>query len=34
MTLVWIKRVWHCVEADCLKRTWTETSEVIRPRAR
>ena len=33
MTLVWIKRVWRCMEPDCPRRTWTETSEHIRPRA-
>jgi transposase len=33
VTLVWVKRVWRCVEQRCSRRTWTETSEVIRPRA-
>jgi transposase len=33
VTLVWVKRVWRCVEPRCAKRTWTETSEQIRPRA-
>jgi transposase-like protein len=33
VTLVWIKRVWRCREPLCVKRTWTETSPVIRPRA-
>jgi transposase len=33
VTLVWVKRVWRCHEARCPKRTWTETSPVIRPRA-
>jgi len=33
VTLVWIKRVWRCMEPDCATRTWTETSEAIRPRA-
>jgi len=33
VTLVWIKRVWRCMEPDCPRRTWTETSEHIRPRA-
>lgn len=33
MTLVWIKRVWRCMERDCTVQTWTETSEAIRPRA-
>jgi transposase len=31
--LVWVKRIWRCVHAACPKRTWTETSEVIAPRA-
>jgi transposase len=31
--LVWVKRVWRCVHAACPKRTWTETSEAIAPRA-
>jgi transposase len=31
VTLVWIKRVWRCMEPDCPRRTWTETSEHIRP---
>jgi transposase len=33
VTLVWIKRVWRCMEPDCPRRTWTEISEHIRPRA-
>jgi transposase len=33
VTLVWVKRVWRCHEPRCSKRTWTETSEAIRPRA-
>jgi transposase len=33
VTLVWVKRVWRCHEVRCPKRTWTETSEAIRPRA-
>ena len=33
VTLVWVKRVWRCMEALCSASTWTETSEVIRPRA-
>ena len=32
VTLVWIKRVWRCMEPDCPRQTWTETSEHIRPR--
>jgi len=33
VTLVWVKRVWRCVEQLCSMRTWTETSPAIRPRA-
>ena len=33
VTLVWVKRVWRCHESRCPKRTWTETSPGIRPRA-
>jgi transposase len=33
VTLVWIKRIWRCMEPDCSRQTWTETSEAIRPRA-
>jgi transposase len=33
VTLVWVKRVWRCVESRCPRRTWTETSTEIRPRA-
>ncbi len=33
VTLVWVKRVWRCVEAACAVQTWTERSEAIRPRA-
>jgi len=33
VTLVWIKRIWRCMESDCATRTWTETSEAIRARA-
>jgi transposase len=33
VTLVWVKRVWRCVERLCSRRTWTETSAAIRPRA-
>ena len=32
VTLVWVKRVWRCVEPRCPV-TWSETSTVIRPRA-
>ncbi len=33
VTLVWVKRVWRCVEPRCPVVTWSEISEVIRPRA-
>ncbi len=33
VTLVWIKRVWRCVEAACPVSTWTETSTAIRARS-
>jgi transposase len=33
VTLVWVKRAWRCRQAVCPKRTWTETSPVIAPRA-
>jgi transposase len=33
VTLVWVKRVWRCVELRCSTRTWTETSPAVRPRA-
>jgi transposase len=33
VVLVWVKRVWRCREARCPRVTWTETSDVIRPRA-
>jgi transposase len=32
VTLVWVKRVWRCLEPRCAKQTWTETSEQIRAR--
>lgn len=32
--LVWLKRVWRCAERDCPQLTWTETHELIAPRAR
>jgi transposase len=31
--LVWVKRVWRCPYPQCGKRTWTETSAAIAPRA-
>jgi transposase len=33
VTLVWVKRVWRCPHPACVKRTWTETSPMIAPRA-
>jgi transposase len=33
VTLIWVKRVWRCVEPRCPTGTWTETSEHIRSRA-
>jgi transposase len=33
VTLVWVKRVWRCPHRLCPKRTWTETSAAIAPRA-
>jgi hypothetical protein len=33
VTLVWARRVWRCRYPACAKRTWTEISEVIAPRA-
>ena len=33
VTLVWVKRVWRCLQRGCPVVTWSETSEHIRPRA-
>jgi hypothetical protein len=33
VTLVWVKRVWRCMETACRVATWTETSPLIRARA-
>jgi transposase len=33
VVLLWSKRIWRCADAGCEKRTWTETSELIAPRA-
>jgi len=33
VTVVWVKRVWRCMEAACPVSTWTETSSAIRARA-
>ncbi len=29
VVLCWDKRIWRCVDADCDKGTWTETSELM-----
>jgi transposase len=33
VTLVWVKRVWRCMEPRCPVTTWTETHPAIRSRA-
>lgn len=33
VTLVWLKRLWRCLESACPVRTWSETSDAIRPRS-
>ncbi|MGH3799352.1 MAG: ISL3 family transposase [Pseudonocardiaceae bacterium] len=33
VTLIWVKRVWRCHHRLCEVVTWSETSEVIAPRA-
>ncbi len=33
VVLVWVKRIWRCLEPACPVSTWTETCEAIRPRA-
>jgi transposase len=33
VVLVWAKRQWRCPEPDCATKTWSETSDEIRPRA-
>lgn len=33
VVLVWAKRKWRCPDPDCATRTWTETTDAIRPRA-
>ena len=32
VTLLWLKRLWRCAEPACPVRTWSETSEQVRPR--
>jgi zinc-finger of transposase IS204/IS1001/IS1096/IS1165 len=29
VTLIWVKRVWRCVEPRCSARTWSEASEIM-----
>jgi transposase len=31
--VVWLKRVWRCGEAECVAGTWSETHELVGPRA-
>jgi transposase len=33
VVLCWAKRIWRCADGDCERRTWSETSSQIRPRA-
>lgn len=33
VTLVWLKRLWRCLEGACEVKTWGEISEQIRPRS-
>lgn len=33
VVLCWNKRIWRCDDPDCEKKTWTETSDQVRPRA-
>jgi transposase len=33
VVLCWAKRIWRCADPDCERRTWSETSEHVRPRA-
>lgn len=33
VVLVWLKRVWRCLEAACAQRTWSEPSAAIRARS-
>jgi transposase len=32
VVLCWNKRIWRCDDADCEKKTWTETSDQVRRR--
>jgi transposase len=29
VTIVWVKRVWRCIQRECAVATWTETAEAI-----
>lgn len=31
VTLIWVKRIWRCMQASCAVQTWTERAEAIRP---
>jgi transposase len=33
VAVVWLKRIWRCAEADCPQLTWSETHQLIAPRA-
>jgi transposase len=33
VTLLWLKRLWRCGEPACSVRTWSETSQELRPRS-
>lgn len=33
VVLVWSKRIWRCADADCDRRTWSETTQAISARA-
>ncbi len=33
VVVVWNKRLWRCPDPDCEVKTWSETSELIAPRA-
>jgi transposase len=34
VSIVWLKRVWRCAEADCPQQSWTETHELIAARGK
>lgn len=33
VTLLWLKRLWRCAEPACAVRTWSEVSNLVRPRS-